>query len=99
MVQEDVNHTHPTEVTGVTPVKSGTEARQGSQGKPVLYVLVAALALVAVAVVVLVGFTDVDNPPPSIGNQPAVNGPSTDGRPGNAEPSRLDANPQAQPSR
>lgn len=99
MVQEDVNHTHPTEVTGVTPVKTATEARQGSNGRPVLYVLLSALALLAIAVFVMVGFTDVDKPPPSIGNQPAVNGPSTDGKPGNAEPSRLDANPQAQPSR
>jgi hypothetical protein len=44
-----------------------TEARQGNKGKPVLYVLIAALALAVIAMFVLVGGTDVQNPPPDIG--------------------------------
>jgi hypothetical protein len=55
------------------PELTPTEARQGKKGWPVLYVLIGGLALAIIAMVVLVGGTDVKNPPPDIG----VGTPST----------------------
>lgn len=72
-------------------VKNPTQARQGSRGRPMLYVLGGGLALAILALLYFVS-TSVEDPPPSpVAEQPV--GPSTDGNAGTAEPSRLDAPP------
>ena len=58
------DHTHD-----AAPVKNATEARQGSRGKPMLYVLFGGIALVAAAFAVIYATSSVDSPPPSVGQQ------------------------------
>ena len=75
------------------PIKTTTEARQGSRGLPTLWVLIGGLALAILALLYFVS-TDVENPPPSPTDNTSV-GPSSDGTRNNAEPSRLDSPPAA----
>ncbi|MDX6806787.1 hypothetical protein [Terrihabitans rhizophilus] len=72
-------------------VKNPTQARQGSRGRPVLYVLGGGLALAILALLYFVS-TSVDDPPPNPAAEQSV-GPTTDAAPNNAEPSRLDSPP------
>lgn len=76
-------------------VKDATEARQGRYGVRVFYVLAGGLVLAAIVLVLLVGFTGVSAPPPSIGADPV--GPSSGGG-GIPEPSRLDVPPPPSPA-
>ena len=87
-MQNTTAHRSPHPTHDAAPVKSPTSARQGRYGRPVLWVLLAALILCGIAFVLLMG-TGISAPPPSIGVTPDSTGPSSGTAPTNAEGSRI----------
>lgn len=88
------DHRPEPHVHDAAPVKNATEARQGSRGTPMLYVLVGGMALVVVAFMFIYLTSSVDDPPPAIGTQTQET-PSS-GAAEAPEPSRIDVPPGQQ---
>lgn len=88
------DHKPEPHIHDAAPVKNPTEARQGSKGTPMLYVLFGGIALVALAFVIIYSTSSVEDPPPSLG-QDIPAGPSAGGE-GTPEGSRIDLPPGEQ---